>query len=272
MTRASYAPLTTCGNTSSLRSSMTSPRRTKISSTPNSSTTLVQSGFHQIGIPSMMKELIKPCHCQCVGCMYSKPLDCFLPRLMLVNLHQFLCCSVDRWMGIDFEENGATPRILCLHASTDRKASDIKFWARCTNFNVTGNYTTKRDGTVLYTFNQAFTTTYMAARKESIYWAGTLSDDGDTLSGTWWYERDANQSYTFVYKHVGCKILSNGLQRLTTSMDNWGKEMGGEQLTNADREQLLLSVVDFQAELDSNHERCSYVLQDFRQRTDPVRW
>ncbi|KAI1785867.1 hypothetical protein LXA43DRAFT_1099745 [Ganoderma leucocontextum] len=49
------------------------------------------------------------------------------------------------------------------------------------------------------------------------------------------------------------------------------KETSG-RLTNADKfERLLLSVFDFRSKLDLGHLRCSYVLQDFRQRADSVR-
>ena len=183
----------------------------------------------------------------------------------------------------------------CLHASAagDRKAK--KFWARGargTYFNILGDCTVRDDVTsVQYSFSQAFTETYIA-RARTIHWSGTLMDDGKMLSGKWGYDKD-NQPYTFIYtrippeahfhtcdftatrektlwKHAQLVALSDERRRRETFLELLKKAMDAGQLTELVSEELSGSY-DKRFELDPGYLSCSSVLQDFRQRTFPVR-
>ncbi|KAI1785192.1 hypothetical protein LXA43DRAFT_1100597 [Ganoderma leucocontextum] len=205
-----------------------------------------------------------------------------------------------RWNGIEVEDGEISPMMtFCLRASMDHKTCEAR--APCatgTDYNLLGDYTTKDDGTVEYTFTQ----TYLA-RISKTYWTGTLSDDGETFSGKWGYEKD-DQPDAFVYKRVPPEVLidrphpneftENRVKALwkyaLTAVRNqvrrrlfsWSylkerrdvrkeylelllKEMD-DQLTDADMERF--SVLDHRSTFDDV--RCFYVLRDYRQRAVPV--
>ena len=183
----------------------------------------------------------------------------------------FLSCSVGRWIGADFRPNGPILRTFCLHPLPDvHKLGG--FWGRGTSFNILGNYTAGDDGTVQYAFTYAFTKTYKAAMT-TVHWKGTLSDDGNTLSGKWGYGDD--QPNTFIYKRVpqGSEVLKHHDMSRSNCLkffDLLRKEMC-RQPEDLSFEQLLSSGFHLPSKLDVDHLRCYYVLRDLTQPTAPIR-
>ena len=111
--------------------------------------------------------------------------------------------SLGRWNGIEVEDGEISPMMsFCLHASMDHKTCEASaLCATGTDYNILGEYTTKDDGTVGY----AITQTYVA-RIPKTYWTVTLTDDGETLSGKWGYEKD-DQPHTVIYKRIPPEVL-----------------------------------------------------------------
>ena len=187
----------------------------------------------------------------------------------------------------------------CLHASVDHKTCEASsLCATGTDYSILGGYTTKDDGTVEYTFTQTY-----VARIPKTCWTGTLTDDGETLSGKWGYEAN-DQVHTFVYKRIPPEVLidrphpkeftENRVKALwkyaltavrsqvRRRLFSWSylkerrdvrkeyldlllKEMD-DQLTTADFARF--SALDHRSTFDDV--RCFYVRRDYRQRADPV--
>ncbi|KAM5533055.1 hypothetical protein V8D89_013270 [Ganoderma adspersum] len=116
-----------------------------------------------------------------------------------------------RWNGIHIHvlENEALlpmPITFCFHAPVNQLHDPRTYEASAvavngTDYNVHCDYTARDDGTVEYSFTQTY-----AARIPKMYWTGTLTDDGGTLSGRWGYKKE-DQPHTFVYKRTPLEVL-----------------------------------------------------------------
>lgn len=72
------------------------------------------------------------------------------------------------------------------------------------DYKIIGNYVTKQDGQVEYSFALIYDT----LRRKTTYWTGTLEGGGKTatFSGKWGYDKD-DQPHVFVFKRVPPEVL-----------------------------------------------------------------
>ncbi len=187
----------------------------------------------------------------------------------------------------------------CFHASMDHKTYEASsVGANGTTYNILGEYTTKDDGTVEYSFARTY-----VARLKKTYWTGTLENDGETLTGKYGYAKD-DQPWTFVLKRVPPEVLidrphpkeftENRIKAfwkyaLTATHNQVRRRLFSWSYLKARRDvrkeylELLLkeadgrltdedfkrfSALDHHSTFDDV--RCFYVLQDYRQRAVPA--
>ena len=188
---------------------------------------------------------------------------------------------------------------LCFHASADPstfEASDLAAFG--TSFTILGHYTAKEDGTLEYSFERTF-----SARMHKQYFLGTLSDDGETLSGKWGFD-ESSLDNLFLFKRVAPHVLvtrptpsefeENRIRALwkyalTAAHNEARRKLFSWSLLKErrDRRKEYLELVqreedgettsddlDRFAVLDGaatyDEARCYYVLKDYRQRPVPV--
>ncbi|OJT10257.1 hypothetical protein TRAPUB_13211 [Trametes pubescens] len=109
-----------------------------------------------------------------------------------------------RWTGLIGAERWVVTPIVTFsfNASADSasyEASDIA--AHGTAYTILGGYTKKEDGSIEYNFTRTY-----AARLKKMYFTGTLTEDGGTLSGSWGYEDD-EKPYRFLFKRIPAETL-----------------------------------------------------------------
>ncbi|KAI0766852.1 hypothetical protein BD413DRAFT_141493 [Trametes elegans] len=205
-----------------------------------------------------------------------------------------------RWNGLIGAERWPITAILsfCFHASADHgtyETSDVA--AHGTSYTMLGGYETKEDGSVEYNFSRTY-----SARLRKTYFTGVLSDDGETLSGTWGYST-GEKPWAFIFKRIPPETLiarpppsefeENKIRALwkyaltaahnevRRKMFSWSylkerRDIRVEYLELLEREtDELTTAEDLErfAVLDrtatTEDVRCFYVLKDYRQRPVP---
>ncbi|KAM5533024.1 hypothetical protein V8D89_013292 [Ganoderma adspersum] len=171
-----------------------------------------------------------------------------------------------RWNGYIVLPGGLASYMMtfCLHASVDHTTYEASAILACgTYFNVLGTYTAQIDGTVAYTFTQAY-----VAQIQTRYFTGALVDDGATLSGNWGYGKD-HQPYTFVLvdrphpqEFTKNRVKALWKYALTATHNQVRRQLFSWSCLKARRD---LSVVRHLSTFDDV--RCLYVLRDYSKQT-----
>ena len=193
----------------------------------------------------------------------------------------------------------ASMTTFCFHASADHNTYEASgAAAHGTGFTTLGGYKTKEDGMIEYSFVRSY-----AARMRKVWFVGTLTDDGETLSGKWGYEENALDNF-FLFKRVTPEVLvarpppsefeENRIRALwkyatTAALNEARRKLFSWSLLKdrRDRRKEYLELLQREEDSQSTEEdldrfafieqkstfdeaRCYYVLNDYRQRPVPA--